>query len=220
MPMPNVCTAYCFLFLLRVLKTVLTNCLLVGMWLITTLIWCSFISIAEFFSEPLTHPIYWFQMRVNKFLKQEHRENKQWFLSLPPLHIFVWMKIRGARRNYFSFPSNQLSTDFHSFNPVVFNIHNQDHGLLGMVLSIFSVSSSVNGASESIHFIKTVEKSRWDNTQNYSHSIWHTIRCSAYVSYCNFYLCACSSGYKHAHRRPLLSTTLNFTMTLSCLVTA
>lgn len=44
-----------------------------------------------------------------------------------------------------------------------------------MVMSIFSVSSSVKGASESIHFIRTVKKSRCDNTQNYSHSIGHTI---------------------------------------------
>lgn len=93
--LPDVCTSYCFLFLLRVLKTVLTNGLSVT-WLIVMLIWWGFILISEFFQNHWLIKFIGFTGRLSNeiwLISKAENPRKQWSLPPSPLHISVQMKI-------------------------------------------------------------------------------------------------------------------------------
>lgn len=126
MPLPNVCTSYCFLFLLRVWKTVLTNCL--------------------YFRDVNNHHINIVEFNFNfRFFFQSHwliqfisfigrlwngfeqiskaGQSRQRTVISAPLSppYFCINENMEARRNNFSFLSNCPSA-IQSFNPAVFNI--------------------------------------------------------------------------------------------------
>lgn len=92
MPLPNVCTAYCFLFLLRVLKTGLANCPFLVMWQITTLIQCSFILISEIFQNHWLIQFIGFTRRLSnkiELISKAGKPRKQIVTSISPSHTHL-----------------------------------------------------------------------------------------------------------------------------------
>lgn len=133
-PLPNVCTSYCSLFLLRVLKTVLPNCLYFS--LVTN----HHINMVELhfnfkiFPEPLTHPIYWFQWGAIRIglISKGGKPRQQAVISASPVsssqteisaHFHLQMKIWEQEGIISHFHPTKCPSTIHSFNHVVLNIY-------------------------------------------------------------------------------------------------